>query len=49
MEGFEVESIPHDMPECEEAIRDETGHILSRHKDYWAWHEAVKKQLFQDT
>ncbi len=47
MEGFDTESIARDMPEGEEPIIDENGQRLSRHKDYWAWLEESRRQLFQ--
>lgn len=49
MEGIETDNIPRDMPEGDEPIIDEHGHRHSRHKDYWAWLEESRRQLFQDT
>lgn len=46
MDSLETEHIERDQIECDEIVTNEQGQTFSRYKDYWAWYDEIKRQLF---
>ena len=40
------EAVDIDQPECYEPVYSEDGRLLNRQDDFWEWHNAAFKQIF---